>query len=286
MNSLLKKNSKIIEEEENKYFIKTSNKNISELFDYLRIRNFDNIPEIIEVNEDNIKYKYIESLDKKAVDKHLDLANLLSTLHYKTAYYKDVSKNKYREIYDKLTDKVEYIEEFYKNLIDEIDMQIYPSPSEYLIQRNYSVINGALFYIKNELKKWFKLVENKNKERVVVVHNNPKIEHVIKGEINYLTNWDNYVVDTPVLDLYRLYKEEKAFDDFGRIYDKYNENFSLSEEETKLFCVLISIPLKIEDTGNELLNTKSVKEIINYLYKTNKLISSINSIKENANWSN
>ena len=280
MNSILKGKSRIEEIDGNKYFIKQSKKNIGELFDYLKLRNFDNIPEVIGTDGKNIKYKFIEETDSNNQNKYKDLANILSALHYKTAYYKEVSKNRYREIYDKLSDKIDYMTDYYNKLIESIEMEIYPSPAHYLIERNFSIITGALSFAKSELKKWFKLVENKTKERVVVVHNNPKLEHLIKGDNNYLTNWDNYVVDTPILDLYKLYKDPIIFDNFKLFYEEYANNFKLSVEEKKLFFVLISLPPKIEELDDELLNTKNIKSIINYLYKSNELITFINSDKE------
>lgn len=283
MNSILKNKSKIIEDKEEKYFIKQTDKNIKELFEYLKLRSFDNIPEIIEETPEGIKYKFIIEKDPNNKNKYLDLANILSMLHYKTVYYKDVSKNKYREIYDKLSDKIEYMTEYYNKMIENIEMEIYPSPSHYLVSRNFSIILGALTYIKSELKKWYKLVENKTKERVVIVHNNPKLEHLIKGEELYLTNWDNYVVDTPILDLYKLYREEQMYNEFKMIYEEYSKNFTLTEEEKKLFFILISIPPKIEEIDNELMNTKNIKGIINYLYKSNELITFITSEEKETN---
>ncbi len=282
MNSILKNRAKIIEEDNTKYILKPSEKNIEELFEYLRTRNFNNIPKIIDKTDNGFKYEYINEVKKNNYNKHLDLARVLSNLHYKTAYYKDVSKNKYREIYEKLSDKIEYIEDYYTKLIEEIEMEIYPSPSHYLIQRNYSIINGAINYSKKELKNWFKLVENKPKERVVVVHNNPKLEHLINGEEDYLINWDNYVVDTPVLDLYKLYNDDKINSDFTSVYEEYSKEFTLTKEEKKLFFILISIPPKIEELDNELLNTRNIKQIINKIYYTNELITSIN-LKEEEN---
>ena len=45
-------------------------------------------------------------------------------------------------------------------------------------------------------------------ERVCVVHNNLKDEHLLKNDKNYLISWDKYLIDTPVLDLYRFFQNE------------------------------------------------------------------------------
>ncbi len=277
MSNTFKSKARIIEESDGKYILKPTDKNVKELFDYLKTRNYDAVPEIVESDGKSVKYKYIEETDFMHKNKHIDLASSLSQLHYKTAYYKDVSKNKYREIYDKLSDKIEYIENYYNKFIESIEVEVYPSPSHYLISRNYSIINGAINYSKKELKSWFKLVENKTKERVVVVHNNPKLEHLVHGDKDYLVNWDNYVVDTPVLDLYRMYENPEIFNDFLRVYKEYEKNFTLTEEEKKLFFILISIPKKIEEISPEIANTKNIRHIIDHLYKTNELISLIDS---------
>lgn len=285
MSEIINSKSKVVEDDTGKYILKQTDKDIENLFEYLNQRGFDYIPEIIETSNDGVKYKYIES-NKNDKSKRIELAKVLSLLHYKTTEHKDVSKYKYREIYDKLYEKIEYISKYYNDLIEKTEMEIYPSPSHYLLERNFSLILGSINFIKSELKKWFKLVENKVKERVCIVNSNPRISHLIIGEREILTNWDRYMVDTPIIDLYKLYKNDKNYEEFDEIYKIYNENFELSEEEKKLFFIMISIPPKIEEVSLEIINTKSIKEIINYLSKTNKFISLINSKKEINNKSN
>ena len=285
MNKVLNSKAKYIEEDD-KYVLKPTDKDIEELFSYLHSRGFDNIPEIVETSSDGIKYKFIENRNRDDVSRKLELSKLLSLLHYKTSYHKDVSKHKYREIYDKLTEKIEYIENYYNELMDKIEMEIYPSPSHYLIERNFSIILGSINFIKSETKRWFKLVQDKTKERVCIVNNNPRIDHLIVGENECLVNWDSYMVDTPIIDLYKLYKVDNNYKDFYDLYKEYSKNFNLTNEEKKLFFIMISIPPKITNVSSEILNTKNVKEIINYLYKTNEFIRSINSKKEINNKSN
>lgn len=279
MNKVLNSKAKYIEEDD-KYILKPTDKDIEELFSYLHSRGFDNIPEIVTSSNEGIKYKYIENKNKNDISRKLELSKLLSFLHYKTSYHKDVSKHKYREIYDKLIEKIEYIENYYNELMDKIEMEIYPSPSHYLIERNFSIILGSINFIKVETKRWFKLVQDKTKERVCIVNNNPKKEHVIIGDKSYLTNWDNYMVDTPIIDLYKLYKVDNNYKDFYDLYKEYSKNFNLTNEEKKLFFIMISIPPKIDFLDNEILNTKIVNDLINYQYKTNEFIKLINSEKE------
>lgn len=285
MSEKINAKSRIIEDETGRYLLKQTNKDIENLFEYLHQRGFDYIPEIVETSNDGVKYKYVES-NKYSNSKRIELAKILSLLHYKTTEHKDVSKYKYREIYDKLSEKIEYISKYYDDFINKIEMETYPSPSHYLIERNFSLILGSINFVKSELKRWFKLVEEKLKERVCIINNNPKINHLIIGEREILTNWDNYMVDTPIIDLYKLYKNDNNYKEFNELYKEYNENFKLTEEEKKLFFIMISIPPKIEEVSSEITNTKNAKEVVYYLYKTNEFIKSINSKKEINNKSN
>lgn len=246
--------------------IKKRNDKIIELYEYLSTRNFENIPKIINKNEDTIELEYIEPIKYHEVTKGTEFIKTVSTLHYKTMFFKDVSKNKYKKIYNKLQNNIEYLKKYYEEMIDKIESEIYMSPSHYLFARNYTSLDSSLKYASNELKKWYKLVENKSKERVCIVHNNLSLEHFIKGEQNYLISFDKYLVDTPILDIYIFYKKEGYKYDFNYLLKIYNENLELLQEEKMLLNILISIPPKIEKINNEYLNTKNIKEIFDYIY--------------------
>ena len=85
MNKTLNSKAKYIEED-NKYILKPTDKDIEELFYYLHSRGFDNIPEIVEVSNDGIKYKFIESKNKDDVSRKLALSKLLSLLHWQKGH--------------------------------------------------------------------------------------------------------------------------------------------------------------------------------------------------------
>ncbi len=284
--SIFKNKIKIIESEDSKYVCKKTEKNIKELFDYLDSRNFINHPRIIDNIDNEYRYEYIEEKFYPNERKGNDIAELLSNLHYKTSYFKDVSKNKYREIHDKLKDNIEILKKYYDNLINNIETEVFPSPSHYFIERNYSIINNSLLYCEKELKNWFKMVENKNKERVSIVHNNIKTEHFLRSDQGYLINWDNYIIDTPVIDLYKFYLNDSLKYDFLDIFREYNKHFELSMEERKLLFILISMPKRIEEVSNEIINVKNMKYIFDYLYNTSKLISSMNFEEKEAKQTN
>lgn len=272
-NKCIIKNKSIILE--NEYYQKKVSKDLRSLFDYLEKRNFDNFPKIIDIDERSVKTEYIKEDDFLKKDKPNTLMQLVSALHYKTSDYKSVSKNKYKEIYEKINDNIDYLMNYYNNMITKIERTIYYSPSEYLVARNFSIILYSLNYSKRTLDDWYDLVENKTKERVVIVHNNLKTEHVLRSEKDYLINWDKYLVDTPVLDIYKFYINEGVTLDFVELYKIYNKTFKLTNEEKKLLFLLISLPKKITFLENEYLSTYNTKKIIDSLYKTKEIINNL-----------
>lgn len=281
----IKSSAKIIETPNNKYVIKKNRRDLNRLFDYLKSRNFYSYPKILEDNRNEYKIEYIDDVDTPKEQKMEDIINLMSELHTKTAYYKEVGQDKYMSIYEELKENILYIEGYYNDLITGIESEVYMSPSHYLIARNYSKINSAINFCKKELEKWYSLVENKTKQRVCIVHNNLQLSHVLRNNDTYLISWDKYIVDTPILDLYKFYMNEELENNFNDLFKKYESKFKLLEDEKKLLFIILSIPKKFEYVNNEYINTNNVREFIDYLYRTNNLITpyySINSEDEKA----
>ncbi len=268
------RNSVIVDEE--KIIKKKKDNSVSELFNYLDSRGFNSHPEIIDEDEKTYTMKNINGEKYYEINEGVELIKVVSELHSKTIFYKDVSKNKYRKIYDKLSDNIEYLKKYYLSLIEKIEQEIYMSPSHYLFARNYSLIDSSLEYSSKELKKWFNLVSNKTKERVCIVHNNLSLEHFVKEGKSYLLSWDKHLVDTPILDLYNFYKKDGYKLDFNYLLDIYNQGLELTKEEKMLFNILISIPPKLEEINDEYLNTINIKNVIDYISSGIEIINKNN----------
>lgn len=256
------------------YAIKMNPKiDYKKLYSYLESRSFDYIPKIHpDSRDDMVVFDYIEDYEIDKNQKILDLINLVSLLHSKTSYYKDVTIDKYKEIYELVKDNILSIDAYYQEMFDkEIDKEIY-SPSSYLFLRNYSLIYNACRYTLDNIESWYLKIQDKGRQRVVLVHNNLKLEHMIKNREEYLISWDQYTFDSPVLDLFNLYKNEWENVSFKEALDIYYSNFDLNEEEKLLFNILISIPYKIEDGNNEYERCRNIRRLINYLGKSSILI--------------
>lgn len=279
------KNGKVIivSDEVNKYVIKKNQRN-QEIFEYLRNRSFDYYPKIL--NDYNDSYEISEYIYDDYIpeeQKMLDLIKLVSLLHNKTTHYKEVDFADYKTIYETLSNNIEYLYSYYNDIITLIETKVYMSPSEYLLARNISKIFGSLNFSKQELEKWYKLVENKTKQRVVVLHNNLDLSHFRSNTKNYLLSWDKAKLGIPIFDLYILYKRHGLDFNFEEILKYYESSYKLQEDEKILFFILIALPDKIEFDGTLYEQTKKIGKFLDLSYKTESLISPYYTKKEPSN---
>ena len=262
------------------YVIKPTNKNINELFRYLNSRNFTNFPKIVEQNDKYITYEYVNSLDTPKEQQLLDMILVVSKLHNKTVYFKEVTDDKYTEVYDNIKSNVLFLKDYYSKKYDEAFNEVYNSPANYYFLLNYSLVNNDLVFIENELDEWFNLVKEQNKQRVCLVHNNLSLDHFIKGMDSYLLSWDKYTFDTPIIDIVNLYKNEYLTCNFSGILKEYLKNFKLSKDEEKILFILLSLPDKIKEDESEFNKTCNAALIVDYIKRTEKLIRPYYSKKE------
>lgn len=255
--------------------IKNSNANIRDLFMYLESRGFYNFPDLINDYRYNINvYKYIKDIEYPKEQRAQDLITTIANLHYKTSYFKDIREDKFKEIYESVLSNINYLDEVYDSYYDKIFKNIYMSPSEQIFMNNYTKLKANLKFSNNLLDEWYSDVKDLNRIRVATLHNNLKLEHFLKSDKNYLISWDDSIIDSPVLDLVKLYKNEYFDLNFESLLDKYENVFKLSKEEKKLLYILLSIPpiLKLNDNVDEFRQCEDLRKILDYVYKTEDLI--------------
>lgn len=260
---------------------KKNSDNIKGLFTYLSSRDFFYFPAIIENNKDDLySFEYIEDTSMPKEQRAEDLIYIISLLHHKTSYFKEVKEDKFKEIYESIESNIVYYKNYYNNLFNTFFKERYQSPSHYLFMRNYYKLSSALLFCSSELEKWYDLVKYEKKQRISVVHNNLSIDHLLKGEKEVIISWDNHKFDTPVLDLVNFYKNDHLKYDFSSVLEKYFERYPYSDAEKKLFFILISIPPKIEFKSTEFKNTIMVRETLDYIFKTENLTRPYYSTEE------
>ena len=146
------------------------------------------------------------------------------------------------------------------------------SPYEYLIARNISKIFECINYCKYSIDSWYELVKDKKRKRVVTLHNNLKLDNLIKNKDSYLISWDKSKIDLPIYDFVNFYNNYALEFDFNDLLKEYERIFPLLEEEKKLMFVLISLPNKIEYSDNEYEMVKIIRKQLDKIYKTEDLL--------------
>jgi len=248
--------------------------NKKDIFSYLKSRSFDYFPKVINEEDDEYEIsEFIEDTEYPNEQKIMDMVNLVSLLHNKTTHFKEVDFDDYKKIYEDVSGNIEYLTSYYNDIITFIDTKVYMSPSEYLLARNISKVYASLNFCKGEIDKWYKLVEDKTKQRHVVLHNNLDLSHFIKSDKSYLTSWNKSKIGIPIFDLYILYRRHALEFEFSEIFKYYEQNYPLLEDERLLFFILITLPPKLSFDKSEYENTCYINEQIDLLYKTEKFIS-------------
>lgn len=238
----------IVDTQTEKIVIKKSHID-DKILTYLKSRNFDYFPTIIENKDYNIT-KYIEDYKIPNEQRMEDLVKLISLLHNKTTHYKNIDIEKNEKIYRQLIDNINYLYSSYTDRITLIESKVFMSPSDLLFSANITHLYNTLDNSKKKLEQWYNLIKNKDKERNVIIHNNLKLDHFIRNKKSYLINWDKSKIDSPVFDLYKLHINEPAFN-FNEILKEYEKNYPLLEDEKILLELLIEIPEDISFTGTE-----------------------------------
>ncbi|MCI8778258.1 MAG: hypothetical protein HFI87_03820 [Bacilli bacterium] len=269
------KNVTIVNTDNNKYVIKGKNReDKSPIFNYLNSRSFDYYPKILSDVDDEYEItEYIEQVDMPIEQKMSDMIDLVALLHSKTTHYEEVDEEEYKEIYEDINNNIAYLYSYYTDLIAVAEASIYMSPSQYMLALNISKILGALNFCKDEIDKWYKIVKEKRKQRLVVLHNNLDLSHFIKNKGSYLISWNKAKIDIPIFDLYKLYRRHSLNYEFSEIFKRYEHSYPLLEEEKKLFFILISLPDKLEFSSSEYQMCNDISNIIETLARTENFIS-------------
>lgn len=269
------KNVTIVNTDNKKYVIKEKNReDKSPIFNYLNSRSFDYYPKILSDIDDEYEItEYIEQVDMPIEQKMSDMVDLVALLHSKTTHYEEVDEEEYKEIYEDINNNIAYLYSYYTDLIAVAETSIYMSPSQYMLALNISKILGALNFCKDEIDKWYKIVKEKRKQRLVVLHNNLDLSHFIKNKGSYLISWNKAKIDIPIFDLYKLYRRHSLNYEFSEIFKRYEHSYPLLEEEKKLFFILISLPDKLEFSSSEYQMCNDISNIIETLARTENFIS-------------
>lgn len=275
----LLKSAKIVATDQGKYVIKPKKRlDKNNVYQYLISRSFDYFPRPInDLEQDDYEIcPFIEEIKTPLEQKAIDMIYLISLLHNKTTFYKEIDLDDIKNFYEETDQKLHYLEQYYLDLQNMIENNVYMSPSEYLLVRNMSKIYSVIFFCKEELEHWYHLISGKKKERFVMLHNQLELDHFIKGDNPYLISWDKAKMGVPVYDFYHFYKRHYLDLDFISLLQIYESKYPLLEEEKALLFLLLSLPEKIVLEKDEFQKCQEISNYMLYLDKTSELISKQN----------
>ena len=269
----LKNNVRIIDSGKEQFVIKRRDKDLQSIYKYLKSRSFDYFPELLYQTENYDIYKYVEDAEVSKEERAEDIIKLVTMLHSKTTFYREIDDDTYKELYESIIEWLEYLVNYYGDIAEIIEKEVYMSPSHYYFIRNISKVFASLDYCRYHIDKWYKIIEEKKRIRVVQLHNNLSLDHYLVNDNRpYLISWRNSQRDIPIYDMINLYKKYYKELDFFELLRKYEMNYPMLPEEKELFFVLISIPEKLEFNSSEYNMCKVVKNFYDYLLTSEKLI--------------
>ena len=269
----LKKNVIIIDTGDNKLVIKKRERNLDDLFKYLKTRSFDYFPQIIYKTTNYDIYEYIDDVEIPKEERALDIIRLTTMLHSKTTFYKDIDEDYYKEIYENTIERIDYLNNYYNDIASIIEKEEFMSPSNYLFIRNITKIFQALNYCKYNIDKWYDIINEKKRIRIVNLHNDLSLEHYLVGDRPCLISWNKSKKDMPIYDIIKMYKKYYLELDFCELLRNYERQYPLLPEEKILFFIFLSLPDKLEFNKTEYNMCLEVKKFYDYINITEKFIS-------------
>lgn len=243
------------------------------IYEYLRLKKFNNFPDYLTNNDDPFELtEYLNNSSVPDEQRIEDLIYLVSILHTKTTFYKNVDSDKIKKIYEDLRNKQDYLYNYYLTMQDTIEMEVYMSPSHYLLIRNISNFYKCIIKSKEFIEKWYQQVKDSKKMRYCMTHGNLDRNHLIENENIYLISWNHAKIGIPVYDLESIYRLNQEKIDLIDLLDVYQTKYELKESEKYLLFSLISLPDKIEIQDNEYDNVRETLKVVEYVNKVKKIL--------------
>ncbi len=265
---------------EDKYVIKRTRKSKKELYEYLISRNFLNFPPLIMEREGVEVVEYIKSSNLSEEVKLEDMIYLLTVLHNKTTFYKEVDINDIKKRYEETLDNLRYLLSYYQGIQTMIEEEIYMSPANYYFILNissvYRILNSGIYFIES----WYQKIQNKKTHRFVLTHNNLSESHLLENDNLYFISWDKATFASPVNDLVNLIQNNFEYQSIDSMLKTYQSKYRLYEEEYLLLLASLANLNRIDFNKEEAKKMTEVVFFLRYLEKLDEFFS-----KQNPNQS-
>lgn len=266
-NIIIIDNLEIITNNNKRICKKKTKKNIISLLKYLKSKDFYNFIHTEYIDNYEVR-EYINEIDNVTIEEKLhELIYIMTMLHIKTTHYKNISINDIKRFYEKTTDELVNIKKYYNDIVEQNDIYLFLKPSINLLIKKISLLFISIDNSKFFLDKWYEIVKNKKRKRVVINHNNLKISNLIISDKAYLINFNNYIIDYPIYDIISVFKNNYKKIDMIDLFNEYYNKYNLFEEELYLLYSLLLKIDKIDFNNNEIITVRIINDLIIYLEK-------------------
>lgn len=273
---------KVIETYEGKFFMVPKG-NREKVFRYLETKKFPFFLPILSVYRGTYEvYRYMND-DIDINDKAINLVHILSLLHIKTTTYQEVVLDNIKKIYEDILNRLDSLFQFYQELVQNIESQVYMSPDAYLFIRNSSLFFQNLEQSRQFLEQWYQSKKNATKERLVFLHGSPNLDTFIDGDNPCFMDWDFSHKGYVIYDFLYFYKKNYLLLEMQSLFQIYQSKYPFSEEELYLFYSLILLDEKIQFSSNYYENTILVQDRVAYAFKARKFVLEQNQKKQKTN---
>ncbi len=277
--NIIGKNSYLLRDENNNYFLKETSFNTLEKLQFLYNQGVNNIlypflnKEQLFVSKVENKNIYISKyLDNKIILEEYRVKNMydeLNFLHDQTSFKKQLNPRKSRGRFDELSNQLDYkfkiIEEYIRSL-ESKEL----NPSMMPVLGNYQYILDCKKELIRLQKRIISSVKAKESINFNFVHNNPTIDHLLNTEGRmFLTSIDRGKIGISSLDMAKFYVENEYLDvDFRSLIKdysiKYNNPFYYDYFR---FLVLVIYIKKIKLNSDLLINVNTFIIVSNSIKK-------------------
>lgn len=257
----------IIETEKETLVYKNDSNNYA-IYDYLKSHDFNYFPKII--NNKNAKYEitnYIKEQDINNYEKINNLVYLTSVLHQKTSFFKEIDLDELKKMYENILNEANYLMNYYHDINNYIDNNMFMSPTEYLLISNIDLFYFLLSFIIDKITVWYNYVKENKIIRYAMVHGNLSLNHILTNDNIYLISWDKAHLDMPVVDLKKIYEDNFEYIDLDNLLNQYNKLNKLDNYEYLFLLINFSLPKRIEFTDNTYLDSYNLGKYLTYLRK-------------------
>lgn len=278
-----KKSVQIIEDEENRRFVaKKNSKKKKNVYEYLMSRNFYNFPKVFTRDQDETELtEYVDDIEVDTAQRIEDMIYLLSILHNKTTFYKEIDLDEIKRIYEELSDEYNYLANYYQSIQTMIEDEIYMSPAHYYFILNSSKLYKILEIGRQSLENWYQQLNQKKTLRFVLNHNYLTTDHFIENENLYFINWNKADIGFPSTDLINLFQLNYEEIEISTLIHGYESKYKLTQDEYNLLIAGICKLPRLNFNQNETTKIEEVTKLNRYIQKIDLYFSKQNSSKSN-----